>query len=118
MYGDKSDMHADLTTSGTTQQNGDVRFHGTAFNPLEDSTAKIAWDFRVIMNGDNPTDARVTTINYDHTCFPAHIIKVQRFTTYYYGPTRTDAPYVFGCLVLQQGKVRGQISPNKKVPCD
>jgi hypothetical protein len=42
----------------------------------------------------------------------------QRFTTYYWGPPRSDETYVFGCLVLQQGKIVGQSSPNKKVPCD
>lgn len=116
--GDKIDMHADLTTSGTTQQNGNVRFYGTGSNPLESSLARVAWDIRVLMNGNNPTDARVTDVNYNHTCFPAHIIKVQRFTVYYWGPPRADPVYIFGCLVLQQGKIIGQAQPNKKVPCD
>jgi hypothetical protein len=117
-FGDKSDMHAELTTSGSTQQNGNLRFYGTGANPLESMNAKIAWDIRVLMNGNDPTDARVTNINYNHTCFPAHIIKTQRFTVYYYGPPRSDPTYVFGCLYLQQGKIIGQTQPNKKVPCD
>lgn len=117
-FGDKSDMHAELTTSGSTQQNGNVRFYGTGANPLESMHAKVAWDIRVLMNGNDPTNARVTDINYNHTCFPAHIIKTQRFTVYYYGPPRSDPTYVFGCLYLQQGKIIGQTQPNKKVPCD
>ena len=116
-YGDTTDMHVDLTTSGSTQQNGSVRFYGTGSNPLESSIARIAWDMRVNMNGDNPTDARVTNINYYHTRFPSHVIKAQGFTTYYWGPPRSDITYVFGCLVLQQGKIIGESSPNKKVPC-
>lgn len=117
-YGSTSSMSGDLTVSGATQQNGSARFFGTAANPLESSLARISWDMRVNVNGDNPTNARVTTINYNHSCFPAHVVKVQRFTTYYWGPPRSDTTYVFGCLVLQQGKIEGQSSPNKQVPCD
>jgi hypothetical protein len=117
-WGSTNNMFATLTTSGTTQQNGDVRFYGTGSNPLESSLARISWDMRILMNGNDPTDARVTDVNYNHSCFPAHIIKVQRFTVYHWVPPQADPNYVFGCLVLQLGKIAGQTQPNKKVPCD
>jgi hypothetical protein len=111
-----STIFTELTRSGSTLQNGSARFYGTASNPLESSLANIAWGMRVNMDGNNPTDARVTTIDYNHTCFPSHIIKAQGFTTYYWGPPRSDPSYVFGCLVLQQGKIIGQSSPNHSRP--
>lgn len=117
-YASTSNMSGELAVSGATQQNGSARLYGTAANPLESSIAQISWDMRINVNGDDPTNARVTSINYNHSCFPAHVIKVQRFTTYYWGPERSDPSYVFGCLVLQLGKIQGQIAPNKQVPCD
>ena len=117
-YGSTLNIHGELTVSGATQQNGSVRFYGTAANPFESSIATISWDMRINMNTDDPTNARITTSNYNHSCFPAHVVKVQRFTTYNWGPPRSDPTYVFACLVLQQGKIIGQTSPNKQVPCD
>jgi hypothetical protein len=72
---------------------------------------------RVYMNGDNPNNAQVTEVNHNHTCFPAHMIKVQEYTVYEWKPTRNDLTYVTGCLVFQQGKIIGDVHPNKQVPC-
>jgi hypothetical protein len=112
-----SNMQGDLSVSGSTSQNGNAHFYGTASNPLETSLAKISWDMRVLMDGSDPNNAVVTSVNYNHTCFPAHIIKVQEYTVYYWGPPRADTTYVAGCLLFQQGKIVGQTSPNKRVPC-
>jgi hypothetical protein len=117
-FASMSNMHGELNITGPTGESGNARFHGTASNPLEDPVARIAWDMRVTMNGSNPTDARVTSVNYNHTCFPSHIIKVQHTTVYYWGPRRADPTYVTGCLVFQLDKQIGEVHPNKKVPCD
>jgi|SRR6185437_16183236 len=110
-------MHGDVANTGSTGESGNAHFYGTASNPLETSLAKISWDMRVIMDGSNPNNARVTEVDYNHTCFPSHIIKVQEYTVYYYGPPRSDPTYVAGCLVFQQGKIIGTSKPNKQVPC-
>lgn len=116
-YTDMSGMFGDLTVTGSTSESGNAHFDGTASNPLENSTAKTAWDMRVTMDGSNPNNALVTTVNYNHTCFPAHLVKVNEWTVYHYEPSTSDATYVFGCLVLQQGKIIGQSQPNERVPC-
>ncbi len=116
-YADMSMMFGDLTITGPTGESGNAHFDGTASNPLENSTAKIAWDMRVTMDGSDPNNARVTTVDYNHTCFPAHVVKVQEWTVYHYEPPSSDTTYVFGCLVLQQGKIIGQSQPNEQVPC-
>jgi hypothetical protein len=116
-YANMTNMLGDLTVTGSTSESGSAHFDGTASNPLESSLAKISWDMRVTMDGSNPNNALVTTVNYNHTCYPAHIIKVQEYTVYYWGPPRSDPAYITGCLLLQQGKIIGQSSPNKRVPC-
>ena len=118
-YGSASttDMHGDLSVSGSTWENGNAHFYGTASNPLESSAAKIAWDMRVIADGSNPYKGIVKTVNFNHTCFPAHNIKAQTWTVYSYVPSRSDAPYIATCLVAQLGKIIGQSSPNEQVPC-
>ena len=60
----------------------------------------------VAIDGGNPTNT-VTRIDDNHSCFPAHVVKTQRFTVYSWQTPRTDANYVFGRLVLQQGKIVG-----------
>ena len=72
---------------------------------------------RVYMNGSNPNNAQVTEVNYNHTCFPAHMIKVQGYTVYEWKPTSDDIMYVASCLVLQLNKVTGDVHPNKRVLC-
>lgn len=72
---------------------------------------------RVYMNGDNRNKAQMTEVNYNHTCFPAHMIKVQEYTVYEWKPTSDDIGYVATCLVLQLNKIIGDVHPNKRVPC-
>ena len=116
-YADESNMNGDLNITGPTGESGNAHFYGTASNPLESSVARIAWDMRVTMDWSDPNNAQVTDVNYNHTCFPSHIIKVTEYTVYYWGPPRADATYVAGCLVFQQGKIIGDTQPNKQVPC-
>jgi hypothetical protein len=68
-YADMSNMKGDLNVSGSSGQDGNAHFYGTASNPLESSVAKIAWDMRVYMNGDNPNNAQVTEVNYNPHVF-------------------------------------------------
>ena len=110
-------MQGDLNVSGSSGQDGNAHFYGTASNPLESNLAKIAWDMRVYMNGDNPNNAQVTEVNYNHTCFPAHMIKVQEYTVYEWKPTSDDIGYLATGLVLQLNKIIGDVHPNKQVPC-
>lgn len=117
-YADKSNRHGDLNIIGGTGESEIAHFYGTASNPLESSVAKISSDMRVTMDGSNPTNARVTRIDYNHSCFPAHVVKTQGFTVYSWQPPRTDPNYVFGCLVLHQGEIIGNTQPNKQVPGD
>lgn len=45
-----------------------------------------------------------------HTCFPAHVIKVQEYTVYSRTLQRFDPVYEAGCLVAQVGKIIGQVN--------
>jgi hypothetical protein len=59
--------------------------------------------------------AQCAYVNYNHTCFPAHQIKVNGQIIYAYSPPSTDPLYVFGCLVQHINKLVG-VSPTKTVP--
>lgn len=94
-YADMTNMQGDLNITGSTGQSGNAHFYGTASNPLEGtagSVARIAWDMRVYMDGSNPNNAQVTEVNYNHTCFPAHMIKVQEYTVYEWKPPAMTWP--------------------------
>jgi hypothetical protein len=93
---------------------GQVHFSGSASNPLE-PPAPINWDMRTVINTPNPA-APTAIVNYNHTCFPAHQIKVNGTIVYLYTPPRNDTTYIFGCLALQSGKIIGQQSSSTPVP--
>jgi hypothetical protein len=114
-YASTSNFHQDASFPYSTQ--GQAHNYGTASNPLESSLAKIAWDMRTLVDYSNP-DFVTAYVNYNHTCFPAHIIKVDGHTVYNWVPPRTDTDYITGCLLFQQGKIIGQQTQSEHVPCD
>ena len=79
---------------------GQVHFSGASSNPLENAYAPITWDMRTVLN---TTDAQSPTgyVNYNHTCYPAHQIKVNGQVIYSYPPPRNDLTYITGCLFFQ-----------------
>lgn len=92
-----------------------VHFDGAVTNPLESVSAPIAWDMRTVLNTTSllsPT----AIVNYNHTCYPSHQIKVNGRVVYLYTPSRNDPTYIFGCLFLQTGKIIGQQSTATQVP--
>lgn len=114
-YADNSNWIYDLSIPNQTQ--GQVHYSGTGSNPLESSTARIAWDMRTLIDITN-LDNITAKVNYNHTCFPAHAILVNNFLVYQYTPTRADTLYLINCLVLQLDKVIGQQSAATHVPCN
>ncbi|HVJ05868.1 MAG TPA: hypothetical protein VM578_09365 [Candidatus Saccharimonadales bacterium] len=89
-------------------------FSGSSSNPLE-VPAPIQWDMRTLIDTTNPV-APTALVNYNHTCYPAHQIKVNGQVVYLYQPPSNDVTYIFGCLALQQGKIVGQQSKSTTVP--
>ena len=88
---------------------GQVHFAGSACNPLE-TCAPIVWDMRTVLNTPNPQQP-TAYVNYNHTCYPSHQVKVNGQIIYLYTPPRNDGTYIFTCLALQSGKIIGQTSP-------
>jgi hypothetical protein len=114
-YASTDDFHQDVSFPYPTQ--GQAHNYGTASNPLESSLAKIAWDMRTVIDYSN-LDNVTGIVNYNHTCFPAHIIKVNDHTIYSWTPPRNDTDYITGCLLFQQGKIIGQQTQAQQVSCD
>ena len=81
-----------------------VQEQGSAYNPLESSLATIQWNMYTLVDDTNPSSP-TAAVNYNHTCFPAHQIKVNGTVVYSYHPPREDATYIGGCLLLHQGMI-------------
>ena len=91
----------------------DVRLSGSSGNPLE-PPAPITWDMHTVIDTTNAESPKAY-VEFDHTCFPAHQIKVNETSIYSYQPPRTDVGYRFDCLFLHINKLVGQ-TPTKAVP--
>lgn len=87
-----------------------VQEQGSAYNPLESSLATIQWNMYTLVDDTNPSSP-TAAVNYNHTCFPAHHIKVNGTVVYSYHPPREDTTYIGGCLLLHQNMIAGQTNP-------
>lgn len=54
-------------------------------------------------------------VNFNHTCYPSHQIKVNGEVVYLYTPPENDLLYITGCLTGLLSHITGQTSP-KSVP--
>jgi len=76
---------------------GQVRYWGAASNPLEFLSPPITWDMRTVLNTTN-SNAPTAYVNYNHTCYPAHQIKVNGTLVYHWEPESNDFTYIAQCL--------------------
>ncbi len=89
-----------------------VQYSGSASNPLESSLSSITWDVRTVIDTTNPA-APTAYVNFNHTCYPAHQVKINGQVVYLYTPAENDLIYIFDCLVLHDNKVTGQTEPTQ-----
>jgi hypothetical protein len=95
---------------------GQVEFTGSASNPLESQYAPITWDMRTVIDTTNPLGP-TGIVNYNHTCYPSHQIKVNGKIVYLYqAPLGASTTYIIDCLYLGLGKVIGQQPTPTTVP--
>ena len=93
---------------------GQVHFSGSASNPLELAPAPITWDMRTVVDNSNP-GSPTAYVNYNHTCYPAHQVKVNGQIIYLYTPPENDISYIAVCL-SGLNKVIGQTNPMSVPP--
>ena len=86
-----------------------VHYVGASANPLEDQNATITWDMRTVIDTTNQL-APTAYVNYNHTCYPAHQVKVDGAVIYYYEPPDNSPSYLVTCLVLHDFKRTGVTS--------
>jgi len=89
-----------------------VQFSGSAGNPLESLSnwAPITWNLTTTVNVQTPSNP-TAAVNYLHTCYPAHQVKVNSQIVYSYMPLQNDITYITGCLSQVYPLVSGQTSP-------
>lgn len=78
-----------------------VHLSGSAANPLEPGPA-IVWNMNVVVDDSNPASP-TAYVNYSHTCYPAHIIKVNGAIVYTYLPSGNSEFYLAACLFQAPG---------------
>jgi len=89
---------------------GQVHYSGSSANPLESQSATITWDMRIVLDTTN-SQSPTAYVNYNHTCYPSHQIKVNGNLVYLYTPPRNDIDYLTGCLLFHAGTIIGQTNP-------
>ena len=107
-----SSMYYDMSYPYGTQ----AQFHsyGSATNPLDFQIGSIAWDMRTVVDDTSPSSP-TAYVNYNHTCYPAHIVKVNDLVVYSYTPSRNDPAYIVGCLTGVYSHITG-VSSTSSVP--
>ena len=89
---------------------GQFLAYGSAGNPLESDWAAINWNINTVVNDPNPAQP-TAYVNYNHTCYPAHIVKVNNQVIYTYTPPSNTPAYIGLCLTGINPHVTGQTSP-------
>ena len=93
-----------------------VLFIGQASDPLEKNpltggaAPPIDWNNRVVVDESNPT-APTAYVNYNWTCYPAHVVFVNGMKVYEYLPTDNSLFYIAKCLEQYYPKLTGVTSP-------
>lgn len=80
---------------------GALTFSGNASNPLETTLAAIDWSMTTFIDLSNPSQP-MASVTYNHTCYPAHQVKVGASNTvvYSYTPPSNTLPYITSCLTM------------------
>jgi hypothetical protein len=113
-YADTSNMRQHSISYPYATQ-AQVHFFGYAGNPLDLSLGlgpigAINWDMNVVIDDSTPT-APTAYVNFNHTCYPAHIVKVNGTVIYEKLPTYNNSAYVAACLLQIIPKTTGVSLP-------
>jgi hypothetical protein len=87
-----------------------INFSGTANNPLVLQIGGIQWSMLVGLDTSNPA-APTATVNYLHTCYPAHQVSVNGVVVYSFVPTDNSPDNILFCLAAGLGL--GSIGPGQ-----
>jgi hypothetical protein len=104
---------------GLANSGASVTFTGSAKDPLEPQLVSpaISWNLTVTINESNPA-APTAQVSGSHTCYPAHIIKVNGTVVYdslrdYGMPARNTTQYLAECLTGIFAPVQVGIGPTQ-----
>ncbi len=76
-----------------------VNLNGLGQDPLEPKIGGIKWNATVTLNDSNQNQP-TAQVNITHTCYPAHIVKVNGTTIYSYQPPINNTAYLLSCLTV------------------
>jgi hypothetical protein len=108
-FGPTNDMNGPIV-SYPTNTKAQLNVYGTTSNPLEPAFAQIRWNMTITVDDSNP-NAPTAQVSYTHSCYPAHIVKVNGTTVYEYWPPRNDTMWLHECLLLNLNPLVGQTQP-------
>jgi hypothetical protein len=80
-----------------------VGMSGSGQNPLSVPLGSIDWSMTTYIDAASSTGH----VAYQHTCYPAHQVKVANTTLYLYTPPNSDSIYIAKCLTGLNPEVIG-----------
>jgi hypothetical protein len=95
---DLSTMQGHTVTFPTSNQ-AQVNLTGLGQDPLEPKVGGIKWNATVTLNDTNSSQP-TASVTITHTCYPAHIVKVNGTTVYSYQPGLNNTLYLLSCLTF------------------
>ncbi len=76
-----------------------VTLSGLGQDPLEPKIGGIKWNATITIDDSNPNQP-TASVDITHTCYPAHIVKVNGTVVYSYLPPHNNTAYLLSCLTL------------------
>jgi hypothetical protein len=80
-----------------------VGMAGSGQNPLSVPFGSISWSMTTYIDATSST----VHVAYQHTCYPAHQVKVANTTLYSYTPPNSSPSFIVGCLTGLSDEVIG-----------
>ena len=107
-------QHVDFVTSQSGTE-AFVRFFGSGSDPLEPNPlgiVAISWDVTITVD----SSANTASVAYNHTCYPAHVVKVNGKAIYDSQrdrnvPTSNDINHILNCLTGLSAHIQGSTTP-------
>jgi len=96
-FGSTTDMQGKGFSYPTNTQ-VELSLYGSTSNPLEPSLAKIRWNITVKIDDSNPSQP-TAQVFYSHSCYPAHIVKVNGMRVYEFQPLVNSTAELRRCLL-------------------
>jgi len=108
-WNDKGEADNSTFQNHTFSQASGLNIFGYGGNPLEQLGDYIRWNATFKFNDTDPSNPMLT-LSVTHSCYPAHIIKINGKTVYEWQPPNNSFPYIASCLLSTVGQINNIVT--------